>query len=265
MRFRKLAACMLIAITAFCFTGASAHAAEGTPENQDQQDVTAEILTEQDVVTSLAEDGSTDGNTEVPAAEDAAVTENQQEALTEVEEASDQAAEVSADEETEDSEEEAEAAEKAKDTEKAKKTEKAEKETVKKAAAKYTKSELRLLSALVFCEAQGESYNGKLAVAIVVMNRVRSSRYPDTVKNVIYQRYQFSPARNGSLKKALAEYDAGRFTSAAEKDCIEAAKAALSGQTDITVGSKTVDFSKYLSFSGSMRGYTYKLGNHKFK
>jgi spore germination cell wall hydrolase CwlJ-like protein len=130
---------------------------------------------------------------------------------------------------------------------------------------KYTKSELRLLSSIIYCEAGGESYNGKLAVGIVVMNRVRSYKYPDTVKEVIYQKYQFSPVRNGTLKKALAEYDNGKFTSSREKECIKAAKEALSGAKSVTINGKKKSFSKYLSFSGRLRGYTYKLGNHQFK
>lgn len=130
---------------------------------------------------------------------------------------------------------------------------------------KYSKAELRLLSALIYCEAQGESYNGKLAVGIVVMNRVRSERYPNTLKGVIYQKYQFSPVRNGTLKKALSEYDKGKFTSAAEKECIKAAKGALNGTKSITVKGKEKSFNKFLSFSGRLRGNTLQLENHQFK
>lgn len=130
---------------------------------------------------------------------------------------------------------------------------------------KYSNSDLRLLSAIISCEAGWESYNGKLAVGIVVMNRVRSSRYPGTVKGVIYQRYQFSPVRNGALNRELAEYDQGKFNSHLEKDSIKAAKAALSGSRSITVNGKQKNFSRFLSFSGSLHGYTFKLGNHKFK
>lgn len=129
----------------------------------------------------------------------------------------------------------------------------------------YTKAQVRLLSALIYCEANSESYNGKLAVGIVVMNRVRSSLYPDTLKGVIYQKSQFGPVKNGSLKRALAQYDKGNFTSKLEKDCIRAAKSALSGAKSITVSSKKKSFSKYLYFSGILRGYTYKLGHHQFK
>lgn len=132
-------------------------------------------------------------------------------------------------------------------------------------AVGYTKSDLRLMSAIICCEAQSESYNGKLAVGIVIMNRKRSSLYPDTIKGVIYQKYQFSPVTNGTLKRALSEYDKGRFTSSLEKDCIRAAKAALSGTRSITVAGKKKDFSRYLFFSGSLKGYTFRLGNHRFK
>lgn len=135
----------------------------------------------------------------------------------------------------------------------------------KSAKAKYTQEELRLLSSIIYCEAGSESYNGKLAVGIVVMNRVKSRRYPNTVKSVIYQKSQFSPVRSGSLKKVLKDYDKGGFKSTREKDAIKAAKAALNGQKTITVKGKQKNFSGFLSFSGKIKGYTYQLGNHQFK
>lgn len=152
--------------------------------------------------------------------------------------------------------------------ESAKKT--VEKETTKKTVVKketvnYTKAELRLLSALIYSEANAESYNGKLAVAIVVMNRVRSGAFPDSVKEVIYQKYQFGPVSNGSLSKQLAEYDAGRYTNSYELECIKAAKEALNGTKNITVNGKSKDFSKYLFFSGRLKNATFNLGHHQFK
>lgn len=132
-------------------------------------------------------------------------------------------------------------------------------------ARNYTNAEVRLLSALIYCEAQGEYYNGKLAVGIVVLNRMRSDYYPDTLKGVIYQKYQFSPVTNGTLKRALAEYDKGNFTSVSERGSIRAAKAALSGARSILVSGDTKRFSKYLYFSGRLKGYTFRFGNHQFK
>jgi len=128
-----------------------------------------------------------------------------------------------------------------------------------------SKYELRLLSSLIYCEAGGESYKGKLAVGIVVMNRKRSSLFPDTVKSVVYEKHQFGPVTNGSLKRALSEYDNGHFTSTAEKYCIKAAKAALLGAKSITVNNRYKSLSKYLFFCVGLRNYTYQLGNHRFR
>jgi len=143
------------------------------------------------------------------------------------------------------------------------KQKKAEKKEEKK--KKYSEADLRLLSAIIYCEAGSESYKGKVAVGIVIMNRVKSGSFPDTVKGVVYQSYQFSPVRNGTLDRALGQYDKGRFTSEDEKECIQAAKEVLSGKTTITLNGKEKDFSKYLFFSGRLKGHTLTIGNHQFK
>jgi hypothetical protein len=137
----------------------------------------------------------------------------------------------------------------------------------KKKASKrsYTKAELRLMSCIISCEAIGEPYAGKLAVGIVVMNRLRSSKFPNTVKGVIYERNQFSPAGNGILSKTLAKYDSGKFTSKYQKDCIKAAKKALSGTTTVTYNNKTINMKSYLFFSVYLRGSRLKIGHHNFK
>ncbi len=129
----------------------------------------------------------------------------------------------------------------------------------------YTKAELRLMSAIIYCESNNEPYAGKLGVGIVVMNRVESKAFPNTVKGVIYQRSQFSPARNGSLKKALAKYDAGKFKSKNEKQCIKAAKAALSGVKSVEYKGQKKSFKSYKYFSGYVRGSKYKIKGHMFK
>lgn len=54
--------------------------------------------------------------------------------------------------------------------------------------------DLELLARLVYLEARGEPYDGQVAVAEVVLNRVVSDRFPDTVEEVIYQTGQFTPA-----------------------------------------------------------------------
>lgn len=92
----------------------------------------------------------------------------------------------------------------------------------------YTTDEdtLMLLAALIHCEAGGEPYEGQVAVGAVVMNRVRSSAYPDTIRGVIYASGQFSPAMSGKVDKVLAS---GKIY----PSCIQAAQEALSGVSNV--------------------------------
>ena len=64
-------------------------------------------------------------------------------------------------------------------------------------------SDLDLFAAILQCEAGTRDYDALLAVATVIMNRMESSKYPDTLHGVIYQSGQFSPTWNGSLDKVL--------------------------------------------------------------
>lgn len=86
-------------------------------------------------------------------------------------------------------------------------------------------SDLDLLAALIQCEAGGESRTGKVAVGAVVLNRVASASFPDSISGVIYQSGQFTPARSGALANVLA--------SGARSDCYEAARAALNGENPV--------------------------------
>jgi len=90
------------------------------------------------------------------------------------------------------------------------------------AATGFNEEDLRLLASIIYCEAKGEPYVGKVAVGSVVLNRVRSAKYPGTIAGVIYQRNQFSPVNNGMLKKAL---DGNQ----ADASCYQAALEALTG------------------------------------
>lgn len=83
-----------------------------------------------------------------------------------------------------------------------------------------------LLAALIQCEAGGESYEGQLAVGAVVMNRVRSGAYPDTIHGVIYASGQFTPAQSGKVNRV---YESGKI----KESCILAAQEALSGVSNV--------------------------------
>lgn len=90
----------------------------------------------------------------------------------------------------------------------------------------FEEGDRMLLANLIYCEAGNQPYEGQLAVGAVVINRVLSSVYPNTVVGVIYQNKQFSPVGSGRLALALAE---DRATAA----CYKAADEAMSGQTNV--------------------------------
>lgn len=81
----------------------------------------------------------------------------------------------------------------------------------------YVSADHRLLAKLVYAEARGETYKGQVAVAAVVLNRVASSSFPNTVSGVIYQSGAFSCIGNGSINNTP------------NSACIRAALDALNG------------------------------------
>ena len=105
-----------------------------------------------------------------------------------------------------------------------------------------------LLAALIYCEAGGESYEGQVAVGSVVMNRVRSAAYPNTIHGVIYASGQFTPAMNGKVNRV---YESGKISAS----CIKAAEEVLSGVSN--VGDMT-HFRRNNGRSGLV------IGNHVF-
>ncbi len=83
-----------------------------------------------------------------------------------------------------------------------------------------------LLAALIQCEAGGESYEGQVAVGAVVMNRVRSGAYPNSIHGVIYASGQFTPAMSGKVNRV---YESGKI----KDSCIRAAEEAISGVSNV--------------------------------
>ncbi|WP_338452600.1 cell wall hydrolase [Niallia oryzisoli] len=83
-----------------------------------------------------------------------------------------------------------------------------EAETVEPAIS-LSNEEKDLFARLVEAEAKGEPYEGKVAVATVVLNRVESPEFPDTVTNVINEvvgnAYAFSPVQNGEINKPASD------------------------------------------------------------
>ncbi len=89
----------------------------------------------------------------------------------------------------------------------------------------FAEGDVYLLANLIYCEAGGEPYEGKL-VGSVVINRVLSSKFPDSILGVIYQKGQFSPVASGRLDLALS-------SNMANEDCYRAAEEAMAGTTNV--------------------------------
>ena len=104
-----------------------------------------------------------------------------------------------------------------------KKAEAAAKEKAKQQAAVNNASDVELLAALIYCEAGAECYDAQLAVGACVVNRMKHPNYPDTLKGVIYQKNQFTPAGSGKVARILLS---GKISAS----CIKAAQAALAGE-----------------------------------
>lgn len=89
--------------------------------------------------------------------------------------------------------------------------------------------DIEWLAKIIYAESRGESLNGQIAVGAVIVNRTKSNQFPNTIKEVIFEKsygyYQFSPAGNGELTNATPNGDS-----------YEAARRALSGE-DPTNGS----------------------------
>lgn len=82
-------------------------------------------------------------------------------------------------------------------------------------------SDLNLLAAIIYCEAGNQSREGKVAVGAVVLNRVASASFPNSISEVVYQAGQFTPAYSGALASGVPS------------DCVEAAQAALNGENPV--------------------------------
>lgn len=63
----------------------------------------------------------------------------------------------------------------------------------------YNSDDVNWLSRIIYAESGNQPLAGKLAVGNVVLNRVKSSRFPNTIKEVIFQKNQFSPVKNGTI------------------------------------------------------------------
>lgn len=73
------------------------------------------------------------------------------------------------------------------------------------AGAQYSANEKQLLARTVNGEARGEPYEGQVAVAAVILNRVRHSSFPNTISGVIYQPGAFTAVADGQINVPISE------------------------------------------------------------
>lgn len=98
-------------------------------------------------------------------------------------------------------------------------------ETVYSSSYNLSAEDTYLLSCLVTAEAGGEPYDGQLAVANIVLNRLNSGKYGSTISDVIYASGQFSVVRNGALDRAI--------NNGPNTNSVQAAADALSGTNNV--------------------------------
>lgn len=120
-------------------------------------------------------------------------------------------------------------------------------------AAPYSDADYKLLAKLVMVESGYESYEGQLAVANVVLNRVSNNKFPNSIKDVIYSGKQFPPAHNGLLDKSVPN-----------SSVLRATKDALNGKNN--VGEAVYFFNPKYSTGSFWSSLTVEstIGNHRF-
>ncbi len=119
-----------------------------------------------------------------------------------------------------------------------------------------TQADKDLMARLVSAEAKGEPYAGKVAVATVILNRVDSVEFPNTVKGVVYENvsghYAFTPVQNGAINQAA---DAN-----SKKAVEEALEFRGKGNGSLYFYNPETSTSRWIN----SRETTVMIGNHKF-
>lgn len=99
-----------------------------------------------------------------------------------------------------------------------------------------SQEEMDMLTAMIYCESRGESYEGQLAVGYVIMNRVRSTKFPNTLEAVLRQSKQFEPAGSGRFDIVLTAHREGIPGVIGESEwasCERAAQECVNGSSNV--------------------------------
>ena len=128
---------------------------------------------------------------------------------------------------------------------------------VAEAFADYTESDYNVLLRIVQAEAGGCDMKGKILVANVILNRVESDEFPDTITDVVYEKRQFSPVSNGSINRCKVE-----------EETVEAVDRALAGE-DYSEGAlffmnRRASSGNNVSWFDTHLDYLFQHGAHEF-
>ena len=125
----------------------------------------------------------------------------------------------------------------------------------------YSESDIRLLASIIYEEAGNQCIAGQQAIGIVVMNRIKSNKFPSNIHDVLWQSGQFfNPNCISFYNRCLTAYDNGTVP----RSCIDAAKYALSGNTSVVYNGKTLDLSNIFYFSRYRSDCKIIIQDHQF-
>lgn len=113
--------------------------------------------------------------------------------------------------------------------------------------------ELELLARIIQVEAGYEKMEGRIAVGNVILNRVESERFPDTIRDVIYQPNQFPPATNGLMDGVVPD-----------EETVEAARRVLQGEVVAEGALYFYNPANTRSSFFTSRPLVTEIGNHRF-
>lgn len=93
--------------------------------------------------------------------------------------------------------------------------------------------EIMMLATIIYCEAGNQGTDGQLAVGYVIMNRIRSSRFPNTLEGVLRQSKQFEPVGSGRFDLVLKAEQDDDIPNIVTQSCWNAARAVINGTSNV--------------------------------
>lgn len=118
---------------------------------------------------------------------------------------------------------------------------------------RISKNDSYLLTKLAMAEAEGEDTKGKALVIMVVLNRVKSNSFPDSVEEVIYQKKQFSPIANGRFDRVEPD-----------EDCRKALKMVMADNWDESKGALYFESESKSTWHRNNLQFLFQHGKHLF-